>query len=114
MFGCDSHLHTLTVNQGMALAFVREDRIAKVITTIEQLKNCVKDLWHSTHSANLGDILREGLKPGGKGGDRSSCYFSPMAPWEEGFAETSRAKANTFIQIDPVKLMESVPNGSVV
>ena len=104
----------IRANQGTSIPFIREDRAGKVFYDVHDCRDCIRDLWHSTDNNNLDSKLRNGLLPGGTGGERCSCYFSPLPPWEEGFRETSRSQTDTFIQVDVEKLFECVAQGTIV
>jgi len=99
------------VNQGSSIPFVREDRVAHVISSLDDMKDRVSDVWHGTRFDLVPEILRAGLLPGGPRGTRNSVYLSPLAPWDDEFKEVSRSGSDAFVQIDPVKLMELVPKG---
>ena len=104
----------MRANQGLSIPFVREERVAHVISTARELKARVCSVWHGTFYKSVPEILRRGLMLGGPASNRSSVYFAPLSPLDDDFGEVSRGGSETFIQIDPERLMELVPRGKVM
>ena len=71
-------------------------------------------VWHGTFYQLVPEILRRGLLPGGPANNRSSVYFAPLGPLDDDFREVSRGGSETFVQLDPDRLMELVPKGKVM
>ena len=58
--------------------------------------------------------FRTGLQPGGLYSTRNSVYLAPLTPWDDEFRNLSRSGSDTFVQIDPAKLLKLVPKGKVM
>ena len=104
----------IRANQGHDLRFVREERVAKSCRNLDVLRDSIEDLWHVTREDNLDGILRKGLLPGGARSSRNSVYLSSVSPWVDGFKAVTREYCSVFVRVDPVKLSESVPSGSIM
>ena len=71
----------IRANQGHTIDFVREDRVAKVKLSLDELVPCIRNIWHATKWEHMSNILKEGLIPGGQRRGRNSVYLSPLEPW---------------------------------